>query len=474
MAGEESTTKAASTDRTPQDVVKEGQVVSPTPAPEKSLVIQPLVIDTLTYDNDQAARARLDSLLAENQRLANSFHDQNTDFQEIMAQIKTNLLWEAAFYHQNIRDVAFPIDSSTIAISQKFYYLDNSNDPVFASAIMQDLLKAAKLQAGAREMINHGGAPIPQIDYFDIKFLESKVQFSLNGGSPIIDSQQLASFARLAKNLEQSGKKIPPSIRLTRNQTAYRTSSQTLDLINSQAIIYSDTINDYVADFLPNSNLGLAAFLITEYPEFYKGYLNVVNQAFARNRFSISQPRLISPVVEGYRLSDSEEFDLAFDSFIRKGVEFRKLLNYTLAKGLFAEYDVLNARYQALKAITGLEYLWNGDARYGGDYQIGDAVLIEDYTAKYQDPQIPLKKIVLREKSTDNPGPGRPYVINGMPIRIVEEWEWNIDEAKKEASRMYRVEKGNLIAEGRAWISSAEPSGFVSEEWFGEKVTFKE
>ncbi len=108
------------------------------------------------------------------------------------------------------------------------------------------------------------------------------------------------------------------------------------------------------------------------------------------------------------------------------------------------------------------EFSIDGKPKEVRDYQIGDIVKIDDYEG-YDRPGI-----FLREASTFEIDPNRPSVGDESEVKILEGPVVVMNHQRAQATKIWRVQAGNITG-GRAFIDYDGKSGWISEEWLGQK-----
>ena len=135
-----------------------------------------------------------------------------------------------------------------------------------------------------------------------------------------------------------------------------------------------------------------------------------------------------------------------------------------MATGHIVEGNILQAKYDyARQVLGGIETSEDGRKRILSTYNAGDIVTIADY----EDASRP--GIFLRETPTLEIDPERPAVYDGWKVQVVDGPVLYIDDVNLEATRMWRVQEGT-VANGRVFVGDNDRTGWISEEWFGEKL----
>jgi len=147
---------------------------------------------------------------------------------------------------------------------------------------------------------------------------------------------------------------------------------------------------------------------------------------------------------------------------MRLGVGFRKRIAYAKTTGHLTESAILEAKYNYWKDSLSKETSIDGKTKTIVPYSQGDILRIEDYDLEHPG-------IFLRSAPDFRIDPNWSSIYNSYIVEILEGPIIKIDHDKKEAITFWKVQPGDRT--GLDFIPSQYlPSGWISEEWFGEKV----
>ena len=291
-----------------------------------------------------------------------------------------------------------------------------------------------------------------------IFWLADNVQIEMGDIPPIARTESLEQLTRGLMFMQEAGINLPTKAKIETfgfddNNIYEGVDDNTLLL---QVFSYPD------GDFRVATSL--TDYIIARYPDILKKYKEQAEAAFNSQTGQITEPELLSSNDYGYVYDDEGELPIILADYIYDGSGFRKKIDYAMATGHIAEGNILQAKYDyARQVLGGIDTSEDGRRRNLLTYDAGDIITIADY----EDASRP--GIFLRETPTSEIDPNRPAVYDGWEVQVVEGPVLYIDDVNLEATRMWRVQEGT-VANGRVFVGDNDRAGWISEEWFGEKL----
>lgn len=336
-----------------------------------------------------------------------------------------------------VPEIIVPNDSTMLINTRKFNLKDQT-DFLIAGAMIQAMTS------------RHPFPPDNDI-YRNLEDLHGKVTFDNVDMPPFADPKNLALFSQALKFFEAAGKPVPEKWTLDRDIGS--------TLPSGQVDYFRRTINK-LGDYYLNAD-----------PLLFDNYKQGVDQAFAQSGTEVKYPRLVAVQPWGYSWTDEQDFKASFDKYFTDGVSFRKRLTYLQEKGFTQEYNIMSAKYDAMRSWFGAEVLADGKVVTQEPYQKGEVAQIYDYVAMRNPKR---GGIFLRPTATLAINPEWPSTAHGKIVRIVAGPILAIDEERQEAVNMWKVQEGTVF--NRIGFRRTEDSGegWISEEWFTKQIAYRQ
>ena len=292
----------------------------------------------------------------------------------------------------------------------------------------------------------------------NIFWLKDNIEIEMGDIPPVARTESLEQLTRGLMFMQEAGIELPTKAKIEafgfEDSNIYENVDD--DTLLLQVFSYPD------GDFRVATSL--TDYIIARNPDILKNYKGQVEVAFNSQTDEITEPKLLSSNDYGYVYDDEGELPIILADFIYDGSGFRKKIEYAMATGHIVEGNILQAKYDyARQVLGGIETSEDGRKRILSTYNAGDIVTIADY----EDASRP--GIFLRETPTLEIDPERPAVYDGWKVQVVDGPVLYIDDVNLEATRMWRVQEGT-VANGRVFVGDNDRTGWISEEWFGEKL----
>lgn len=293
----------------------------------------------------------------------------------------------------------------------------------------------------------------------NIFWLTDNVQIEMGDIPPIARTESLEKLSQGLQFLQEAGLPLPQKARIEYFGLEDKNIYENVDANTLLLQVYSFPDGDF------RVRTSLTDYIIAKNPEVLKNYKERVSAVFDAQNSQITEPRLLSPSDYGYVYDDEGELPQVLADYIYDGVSFRKKIAYSMATDHIAEGSILQAKYDYTRELfSGVETSVDGRRHDVLNYNVGDVIEIEDYYDFVR------PGIFLRETPTLEIDPNRPAVYDYQKVKIVEGPALYLDEVNLEATRMWRVQEGT-VANDRVFVGDNDRNGWISEEWFGEKLT---
>lgn len=161
-------------------------------------------------------------------------------------------------------------------------------------------------------------------------------------------------------------------------------------------------------------------------------------------------------------LEDREDMQ-GLKLYTEDGARFRRKVLFAQISGS-PDGNMDIASYNHWKSFLGYEVFKRGIIKVVEGHQVGDIVIVEDY--------VPPKGIFLRKSPSLRFDSGKdPYTYQGDTLRIVGGPQDLIDKQRREAWRMWRVQRMRWNGRTLGWQPTKEDAavGWIWQEWLGPK-----
>ena len=440
----------------------EGGTESPTPT---------ATVQALEYYHDPDLPIAPNINLAVSTKLVNDYYEMRGNFipiEEIKEQALLVTLGkiEAIFFEN--QDLPFRYqdilrkDKKIIEIRGREFNLDRPTDFVIGVALA-DYLFQQYFEDEIRELDEFFDYDRQTLDNIaNLFWLKDNFEVIEMGDiPPIARTANLEELAIGLKTLQEAGLPIPKKAKI--GVFHFSNGTNPYESIDKDTILL-DIWSYPTGEFRVGSSI--AEFVIANNPQILERYSQIVTEVFNQHKDQIIDPRLLSSGDYDYVYGDDAiEFSSFFADYIFDGVGLRKKIAYAKATGHEAEAAILGAKSGYLKqTFGGRDYSVDGKTKEIREYQVGDLIKIEDYEAPRR------SGIFLRPEPVEEIDPNWPSIGDGSTLKLIGKPVILLNDDRLEATTMWQVQAGS-VASGRVFIPSEWKSpGWVSEEWFGEKL----
>lgn len=345
-----------------------------------------------------------------------------------------------------------------ISVKDKKFDLDDEEGLFVGSSLVEHLFREEFRQDLQDEL----GFPFDEQDGSDrvvdnVLWLADHVDLKIGDIGPLAHIESLEKLSQGLQALEKAGLAVPNKATIQGfqydDENLYKSADFDTILVR---------VNSYNGDFAAQASVGdYVVANDSQFLDMYSKNLSTISGGWGDR---VTEERLISPSSYADVYPDWLRLGTSVQEYIFNGVGFRKKLAYAEATGHQAEAQFLWVEYQMLKQKFGdTEFTVDGQPKEVQEYKLGDVLKIDDYEGYER------QGIFLRETPTLEIDPNRSSIGNGSKVKILEGPVVILDDVRAQGTKMWKVGVGN-VSGGRIFVGYDRESGWVSEEWFGNKI----